>query len=304
MVQQPHPPPIDLAHPPPSQDASRASIVSDLREILRDLVHYRELLRELTMRDLRIRYKQAAMGVAWAVLTPLIVVLAGWVLRVAFSYAAGGPVSRAELGGVALKSLGWAFFVGALGFGTASIPANLPLVTKVYFPRELLPLSTVVTQVVDTAIGAAALVIVLPFFGVGVSVELLWAIPLVVLLIALTTGVVLLASCANVFFRDAKHLVQIVMSFGIFFTPVFFDADAFGPRGLRWLMVNPLAPLLEGIRIAVVEQHNLLEPLTGLGGVTVWSPWMLVYSGTWAILGTAVSAVIFHRAEFRFAEYV
>jgi lipopolysaccharide transport system permease protein len=177
-------------------------------------------------------------------------------------------------------------------------------VTKVYFPRELLPLSTVVTQLVDTSVGAVALALVLPFFGVGLTSGLLWLIPLIVLLVMLTTGIVLLASCANVFFRDAKHLVQLVMSFGIFFTPIFFEAGSFGPRGARLLMLNPLAPILEGLRLSIVEGHNLLHPLIGSTGTMVWSPWMLLYAAAWAIGGTIVSAIIFHRAEFKFAEYV
>jgi lipopolysaccharide transport system permease protein len=286
--------------PSPEQNA----ILVDLREIIGDFVRYHELLTELTMRDLRIRYKQAVMGVAWAVLTPLVVVLAGWVVRVAFSYLSGAPVARAELAGVAIKSVGWSFFVGALGFSTASIPANIALVTKVYFPRELLPVSALLTQVVDTAVGAAALLLLLPLFGVRATPALLWVLPLVVLLVLVTLAISLLASCANVFFRDARHLVQLVISFGIFFTPVFFDAAAVGPRGAWLLMLNPLAPILEGLRFAVVDGHNLLVPLVSPTGVALWSPWTLAYAAAWAILGSAASAVIFHRAEFKFAEYV
>jgi ABC-type polysaccharide/polyol phosphate export permease len=231
-------------------------------------------------------------------------VLAGWIIRVAFSYLYGAPIVKAELAGVALKSVGWAFFVGTLGFSTASIPANLALVTKVYFPRELLPISALLTQIVDTAVGAAALLVLLPFFDVHLSLQLLWVIPLVLLLVLMTAGVALLSSCANVFFRDAKHLVQLVISFGIFFTPVFFDATSMGPRGARLFMLNPLAPILEGLRIAVVERHDLLRPLVSAAGVTLWNPWSLAYSAFWAIAGSAAAAVIFHRAEFKFAEYV
>jgi lipopolysaccharide transport system permease protein len=280
------------------------TILRDLLEILGDFARYHELLTELTTRDLRIRYKQAVMGVAWAVLTPLVVVLAGWVVRVAFSYLAGAPVARAELAGVALKSVGWSFFVGALGFSTASIPANIALVTKVYFPRELLPVSALLTQMVDTAVGAAALVVLLPFFGVRLTPALLWVVPLVVLLVLVTLAVSLIASCANVFFRDARHLVQLVISFGIFFTPVFFDAASVGPRGARLLMLNPLAPILEGLRVAVVDGHNLAVPLVNAAGATLWSPWTLAYAAVWAIVGSAASAIVFHRAEFKFAEYV
>jgi ABC-type polysaccharide/polyol phosphate export permease len=288
------------ARPSPVQN----TILSDLLEIVGDFARYHELLTELTTRDLRIRYKQAVMGVAWAVLTPLVVVLAGWVVRIAFSYLSGAPVARAELAGVALKSVGWSFFVGALGFSTASIPANIALVTKVYFPRELLPVSALLTQMVDTAVGAAALLVLLPFFGVGLTPALLWVPPLVVLLVLVTLAVSLIASCANVFFRDARHLVQLVISFGIFFTPVFFDAAAVGPRGARLLMLNPLAPILEGLRVAVVDGHNLAVPLVSASGVTLWSPWTLAYATVFAVVGAAASAIVFHRAEFKFAEYV
>jgi ABC-type polysaccharide/polyol phosphate export permease len=244
------------------------------------------------------------MGVLWAILTPLVVALSGWVIRIALSYLSGRVVGRVELAEVAVKALAWSFFIGALGFGTASITANYPLVTKVYFPRQVLPLSAVATQVIDSAIGAAALVIALPLLGVRPASTLLWVPLLVVLLVLLTTGLTLVAACANVFFRDAKHVVQLVTTFGIFFTPVIFNADAFGPRGVKVLMLNPLGPVLEGLRLAVAQGHDLSDRLLGAGGAVLWSPWYLGWSAGWAIVGTAVAALVFHRAESRFAEYV
>jgi lipopolysaccharide transport system permease protein len=270
----------------------------------RNLFRYRELLVELTRRDLRIRYRQAVIGVVWAVLTPLVVALSGWVIRIALSYMSGQPLHQVELADIAVKAVAWSFFVGALGFGTASVTANFALVTKVFFPRQMLPLSAVATQVIDSAIGAAALMILLPLFGVRPSTALLWVPFLAVILVLLTTGVTLLAACANVFFRDAKHVVQLITSFGIFFTPVIFNADAFGPGGVKVLMLNPLGPVLEGLRLAVAHGHNLLTPLTGAGGAVVWSPWYLVWSGGWAVAGTALAALVFHRAQAKFAEYV
>jgi ABC-type polysaccharide/polyol phosphate export permease len=293
------------AEPEPGAGEPRRSAWRDLREIAADLVQYRELLGQLTLRDIRIRYKQAAMGVGWAILTPLVVVLSGWVLRLAFGRLSGEAPNDAALAAIAVRSLGWAFFVGALGFGTASITANLPLITKVYFPREVLPLASVLTQLVDAAIGIAALALALPFFGVGLSPALLWLPLLVILLVLVTTAAALLFSCANVFFRDARHLVQVVLSFGIFFTPVFFDADAFGGAVTPLVMLNPLAPVLEGMRLCVVQGHDLLAPLASAQGAGLaWSPWYLAYAAAWAVAGTAASAVIFHRAEFVFAEYV
>ncbi len=292
-----------VAGPDPAQEI-KVSVWAELRQIAGDLVRYRELLNELSRRDLRIRYKQAVMGIAWAVLMPLVVALSGWVIRLAISYMAGGKLNQGELAGIAVKSVGWSFFTGALGFGTASITANLALVTKVYFPREVLPLSTVITQVVDSAIGAAALLLLLPFFGVHLSSTLWWLPLLLLLLVLLTTGTTLIAACANVFFRDAKHLVQIVVSFGIFFTPVIFNADTFGPIGARYMMLNPLGPILEALRLVVVDGHDLLVPIVNSAGVLAWSPWFLLWSAAWAVFGTLAAAVIFHRAEFAFAEYV
>jgi ABC-type polysaccharide/polyol phosphate export permease len=298
-----------LAHRPASlavpEGQERTSSLADLRAIASDLVEFRELLVELTLRDIRIRYKQAVMGVFWAILTPLVLLLSGWILRLAFGRLSGEAPNDMAMAGLAVKSLGWAFFVGALAFGTASITANLALVTKTYFPREILPLASVLTQLVDAAIGTLALMLALPFFNVHFSIQFLWVIPLVVMLIMITTGAVLLGSCANVFFRDARHLVQLVLSFGIFFTPVFFDLDAFGPVGSRIAMLNPLAPVLEGLRLAVVNGHNLLQPLTSAhGDYLVWAPWHLGYAAAWAVVLLGASAVIFHRSEFVFAEYV
>lgn len=271
---------------------------------MRNLWRYRELLVELTRRDLRIRYTQAVIGVVWAILTPLVVALSGWVIRIALSYMSGQPLVRVQLAEIAIKAVGWSFFVGALGFGTASVTANFPLVTKVYFPRQMLPLSAVATQVIDSTIGAVALAILVPLLGVRPSAGLVWLPILALLLVLLTTGFTMVAACANVFFRDAKHVVQLVTSFGIFFTPVIFNADSFGPRWVKVLMLNPLGPVLEGLRLSIAHGHNLLTPLIGAGGAVVWSPWYLVWSAGWAFGGTALAALLFQRAESAFAEYV
>ncbi len=279
-------------------------LTGSLAQVARDLVRYRELLYELTLRDLRIRYKQSVMGVLWAILTPLVVVLAGAIIRWAFASLVGRTVAPIELAALAVKSIGWSFFVGALGFGTASLTANFPLVTKVYFPRELLPVSAVLTQAVDSAVGAAAILIVFPLYGLGHANGLPWIFLLLVLLVAFTTAVSMLSACANVFFRDAKHIVQLVTSFGIFFTPVFFDLDAFGPAGARTFSLNPLTPILEGARLALVNGHDLRESLISASGAVVWAPSHLLYASAWALGGLIVSVIVFRRASGKFAEYV
>ena len=99
-------------------------------------------------------------------------------------------------------------------------------------------------------------------------------------------------------------VVGAIIGVGIFFTPVIFNANAFGPKGVKVLMLNPLGPVLEGFRLAVIQGHNLSVPLTGAGGGTVWHPLYLVWSVGWGIGLTAVAALVFHRTEARFAEYV
>ncbi len=287
--------------PPP---AVRQSAAQALREIAVDeLWQHRELLLQLTLRDVRIRYKQAVMGFAWAILMPALIVAAGALVRYAMAYVGGSTVSNTEIAGIAVKALPWAFFVGALGFAVNSLSGNAMLVTKIYFPREALPLAAVLAQAFDTLIGALAVLVLLPLLGVGGSWTQLWVIPLAVLLLLLTIGVSLLVSCANLFFRDVKYIVQVLLTFGIFFTPVFFEPAMFGATGSTIMMLNPLAPLLEGLRLSVVEGHHLLQPLASADGLQLWAPWMLGYSALWAAAAGIGGALIFHRAEHVFAEF-
>lgn len=276
-------------------------------EILADIASRRELLFQLTRRDVTIRYKQAAMGLLWAVLIPTIVVFAGVIVRLGISVASGQPLPREEIGGIMVKALPWSFFVGSISFSANSLLGNMNLVTKVAFPREILPLASVFAQLVDFAVAGSIVAVGLCFLGGTLSAQLLWVPVLLTLLVMFTIGVCLFLACANLFFRDVKYLVQVFTTFGIFFTPVFFDVATFGRKG-QFLMLNPLAPILEGLRLAVVHAHNLATPLTVRlhTGVTsvAWEPWQLAYSAVWAVGGLLLSAVIFRRASDSFAEYI
>ncbi len=279
------------------------------REILvEELWQHRDLLHQLTLRDIRIRYKQAAMGFAWAIFMPALVVLAGSMVRFAMGYISGSDVSRAQIATIAVKALPWSFFVGAIGFATNTLIANMTLVTKVYFPREVLPISATLAQTFDSTIGGVALLFVLPVLGVHYSLTGLWAIPLLVLLFCFTAGASLFLAAANLFFRDVKYIVQVLLMFGIFFTPVFFEPSMLGPLGSKLVMLNPLAPMIEGIRLAVVNGHDLLRPLLEIDShgrqVVAWSPLYLVYAAGWGVGALAVSLRVFHRLERIFAEYV
>jgi hypothetical protein len=143
----------------PTSGETGGSILAAYREIILDTWHYRDLLVQMTLRDVKIRYKQAVMGFAWAIFMPLLIVAAGVFIRSALAYASGADIERQQIAAIALKALPWSFFVGSVGFATATLSGNMQLVSKVYFPREVLPLSAVLAQLFDfrrTAHGAAA----------------------------------------------------------------------------------------------------------------------------------------------------
>src|SRR5262245_8132695 len=217
-----------------------------------EVVRSRDLLYMLTWRELRIRYKQSVMGFMWALLMPAIITLAGVMLRVAASHFSGEALEGADIGAIAVKSLPWAFFVGSLRFGTASLTSNASLVTKIKFPRLVFPLASVLTALADLAVASPLVILLLPFLGVRLSWTMLWAPVLLLILVVFTAGICVLLSAANLFFRDVKYLVEVFMTFAIFFTPVLYDVDMVG----HWrdlLLLNPVAPLLDGLARAVVQ---------------------------------------------------
>jgi lipopolysaccharide transport system permease protein len=261
-----------------------------MTDALRELLRSRELLYMISWREVRIRYKQSVMGLLWAVLMPIIITGAGVIVRVIASKVSGRPITGADIGGIGVKALPWAFFVSALRFGTASLTGNSSLVTKIKFPRLVFPLSSVLTSLFDMAIAIPVLVFLLPFAGARWSITMLWVPVLLILLVLFTAGLCILFSAANLFFRDIKYLVEVVLTFAIFFTPVLYDASLAGEW--RWvLMLNPIAPVLDGLNLTVVRGQ---QPELG------W----LAYSVGVSVLLFWFGVVFFRRLEPRFAESI
>jgi lipopolysaccharide transport system permease protein len=282
-------------------------MLADLKGASIEVWQHRELLEQLTKRDIKLRYKQAAMGFAWAIFMPCLIVLSGLIIRFAMAQISGQALHAKDVANIAVKGVGWSFFVGALGFATASLIGNSNLVTKIYFPREVLPLSSVAAQGFDTSIGLLTLVVILPFLGVRLHTSFVWIPLLLFLLVTFTTGVSMFLSCANLFFRDVKYIVQVVLMFGIFFTPIFFEPAMLGPRGAMLATINPLTGILEGLRLAVVDGRDLMHPIMGMvKGVErqIWNPWELVYSAVCAVSILLGSTLMFRRLQPLFAEYV
>ena len=257
---------------------------------LGELVGNRELLYMITWREISIRYKQSVMGLLWAVLMPIIITAAGVLVRVVASKVSGNPITAADVGGIGVKALPWAFFVSALRFGTTSLTANSSLVTKIRFPRLVFPLSSVLTSFFDMVVAIPVLLLLLPFAGTRISVSILWVPILLLILAVFTAGLCILFSAANLFFRDIKYLVEVVLTFAIFFTPVLYDVSLAGEW--RWvLMLNPIAPVLDGLESSVVR------------GQRPDLAWLAYSAGVSSLLFWA-GVIFFRRLEPRFAESV
>jgi ABC-type polysaccharide/polyol phosphate export permease len=230
------------------------------------------------------------MGFAWAVLMPILIIGSGLIVMVAFSTISGNPLKKADVLSIAVKSVPWAFFVGAIRFATNSLIMNKELVTKIYFPREILPFASILANLFDFLIAGAVLLLVLCLARSGISVYLFWTPVLLVLLVLLSAGLGMLLACANLFFRDVKYLVEVGLTYGIFFTPVFYSASVLGKMG-KVLLLNPVGPILESLRDIVIL-HKSPDLL--------W----LAYSAAWAILGFYLSWTVFRKTEPSFAESI
>jgi lipopolysaccharide transport system permease protein len=260
-----------------------------MKRVFDELFHHRDLLYMLTWKEIRIRYKQSLMGFLWALLMPLMIVGAGVLMKEAYAFASHARVDWTDVVGVAVKAVLWAFFVSAVKFGASSLISNVNLVTKIYFPREILPLASVFSSFFDFLVAAIFLSAVMALSRVGLSIQLLWVPVIVLILLMITAAVTIALSCANLFFRDVKYLVDVVFAYGILFTPVLYSAKVFG----KWapaLLLNPVASVLESINDVVILRH---APSLWLG-----------YAGGFAVVGLVISCVFFKKAEPWFAQEI
>jgi len=222
---------------------------------LKELYRHRDLLFAITYRDIKVRYKQSIMGFLWAVLMPVMIILSGVVVRYAYSLALGKQLNIQDIASVAVKSIPWAFVVSSIRFACNSLSSNYSLVTKIYFPKEIFPMASVLASLFDFSVASTALAVILLIMKIGWSTYLVWTPALVLTMVLLTTGIGLLVSAASLFLRDVKYIVEILLTFGIFFTPVFFDMRMLGAKG-KWLLLNPLAPILDGLSACIVRHQS------------------------------------------------
>lgn len=256
---------------------------------LREAWDYRELLLFLTWRDISVRYKQTALGAAWAVLQPLLTTL---VFAVFFGRLAKVPSDGLPYPVFAFCGLlPWQLFAYALTTSANSLVANEQLVTKVYFPRLVVPLSAVLAGLVDFTVAFFVLVLLMLYYGI-VPTAAVWTLPLfIVLAIGAAVAVGLGLSALNVRYRDVRHTLPFLTQIWMFATPIAYPGSLV-PAAWRPLYgLNPMAGVVEGFRWAL------------LGGAQ--APGSIVFvSAAVVVLGFGASLSYFLRVERTFADVI
>lgn len=261
------------------------------RHYWRDLWRYRELLYFFAWRDVKVRYKQTAIGVAWVVLRPLLTLT---ILTVVFHHIAGLG-SDAAIPYVLLVFAGlvpWQFFSITFVEAGNSLVANAQMVSKVYFPRVIVPMSSVLAGLVDFFITLVLLIPMMAWYGHWPGWQIL-AFPLFLMLgLAITLGAGVGLAALNVRFRDVRFVLPFVAQFGLYISPVGFGADAV-PEAWRWAFdLNPMVGVIEGFRWC------LLGPGYPFPGAALASS--VVFGATLLLVG----ARYFRRVEKTFADLI
>jgi lipopolysaccharide transport system permease protein len=256
---------------------------------LRELWEYRELLYFLMWRDIKVRYKQTVLGAAWAIIQPLFTMV---VFSLFFGQLGKMPSDGIPYPIFSFAALvPWTFFANGLNQSSNSLVGSSNLITKVYFPRLVVPLAAVLSGVVDFAVSFAVLLGMMFFFGIVPTLNFLWVPLLLVLAFIASLGVGLWFSALNVEFRDVRYLITFVTQLWLFATPIAYPSSML-PQPWRTLYgLNPMAGVVEGFRWALLGTNTAPGPI-------------IAVSSTVAIIVLITGAFYFRRMERTFADLV
>ncbi|MGH9833878.1 MAG: ABC transporter permease [Blastocatellia bacterium] len=215
---------------------------------LKSLWAYRELLYFLTWRDVKVRYKQTALGAAWAIIQPLFTMI---IFSIFFGKLAGMPSDGIPYPLFAYAGLlPWTFFSNAVNGSGNSLVGSANLITKVYFPRMIIPGAAVAAGLVDLLVAFVILIVLMVYYQVGVTVHILMLPALIVLTTLLAIGVGMWMSALNVKYRDIRYALPFAIQLWMFATPIIYPLSLV-PERWRWLLkINPLSGIIEGYRSA------------------------------------------------------
>lgn len=279
-------PVTDIPLEPPPELRFRRRI--RLRSSLRELWGARELVASLGEREIRARYKQASLGMGWAVLTPVLLLLVFTLFfrKVADVDTGGAPYALFSYLGL----LPWTFFSSSLSLGGQSLVVNSTLLNKVYCPREVFPLSSIGVAAVDTLISSLVLGVLFVAYGMAPQPTAVWVPVLLAVQVCFTTGVVLIISATLVYLRDLRQALPMLLQLGLFASPVAYGIEEIpDPARIWYAIANPLGEVINGYRRTVLEgvapELHLLLPAAGS-----------------AVAVLLVGYYLFKRLETRFAD--
>lgn len=260
-----------------------------MRAAWRDLWQHRTVLWMLMVRDVKVQYRHAALGLAWAVLKPGLLMV---ILTVVFSHFARFPSEGFPYSIWVLAALvPWTFFSAALTTGAASLVAHPNLVTKIRFPREILPLAANGSAVLDLGIGMVLLGGLLALYGVPITLYALYAVPLLLILMLWTAAASLLLAAVNVFYRDVRVVTPLLIQVLLFASPVLYPLSVVPEQWRALYALNPMVGIIDGLRRALLAGQSP-DPLS---------------FGTALAVSCALAAVAyayFKRVEPEFADVV
>jgi ABC-type polysaccharide/polyol phosphate export permease len=245
----------------------------------RELWTFRELVFTLAERDLRVRYKQAVLGIAWAVITPVVMMVLFTVVLNRFTKVNtnGAPYALFSYLGL----LPWTFFSGALSAGGLSLVGNVPLLNKLYCPREVFPIAAIADAAVDAVIATFVLILLFPITGFTPKAQAFYLPLLLLVMIMFTLGVTVAVSSIVVYMRDLRLVLPVVIQLGLFATPVLYTPQSiFKSEALLvgYSVINPLVPVIDGVRRCILlGQAPEWLPL-GAGAV---SSFVMMLAGFW-----------------------
>ena len=255
--------------------------------LVNDLRHYREFLKSNVKKDIRGKYKGSVLGVLWSFINPLLSVL---VYAIVFPYIMRIKVEN-YLIYLITGIIPWTFFTSSINMGLISVLSNADIIKKVYFPRIILPISTVTSCLVNFLISCLIIVLFCLGSGLGISFQILW-LPLIALIqYIMLLGFTFILSAIEMYMIDIEHIVNFILSMAFYVTPILYTPDIF-PENLAWVLkVNPMAYLVNAYRSIFFYQK--MPDLIGLGVVSIFSIFLFM-----------IGYLIFEKLQKGFAEEV
>ena len=255
--------------------------------VFKELFQYRELLKTNVQKEIRGKYKGSILGVFWSFLNPLLMVA---VYAIVFPYLMRMQMDN-YLVFLITGVIPWVFFTNVVTTGCNCVWINGGIIKKVYFPREILPISVVIAGLINFLISCVIILLFVIFGGVGLSINLVW-LPLIALIqSALSLGLLFILSAINVYVRDVEYLVQFIVNLAFYATPIIYNVSMF-PDKFRWVLyLNPMAHIVDAYRN--IFYYKTMPDLTSLGLIGLVSFLVLVFGFS-----------VFKKLEKGFAEEV